>query len=246
MTILQTVDLHRHFPLGERQEEQVVRAVAGIDLTVDDGEFVSVMGPSGCGKSTLLHLLGGLDRPTRGEIHLGGPRVDGLKEAAWARLRRHRIGFVFQAYNLMDDLTVRDNLELPAVLGGAAPHRARTRADELLEELGVADRAGVAPARLSGGQRQRVAIARALINRPDVLLADEPTGALDSRATSEVLQILGRLHRGGQTIVVVTHDPRVATTADRLVTLRDGRVVDETRLGGGLTGSMALDDLLER
>ncbi len=242
MTLLRTVDLHRHFTVGDT----VVRAVDGIDLTVDEGEFVSVMGPSGCGKSTLLHLLGGLDRPTRGEIHLGGQRVDGLKEAAWARLRRHRIGFVFQAYNLMDDLTVRDNLELPAVLGGAAPHRARTRADELLEELGIADRAGVAPARLSGGQRQRVAIARALINRPDVLLADEPTGALDSRATSEVLQILARLHRGGQTVVVVTHDPRVATTADRLVTLRDGRVVDETRLGGGLAGTMALDDLLER
>jgi putative ABC transport system ATP-binding protein len=238
--ILRTVGLHRHFPVGET----VVRAVDGIDLTVDGGEFVSVMGPSGCGKSTLLHLLGGLDRPTSGSIHVGDVRVDGLKEAAWARLRRHRIGFVFQAYNLIDDLSARDNLELPAALAGASPAQARARSEELFDQLGIGDKAAVAPAHLSGGERQRVAIGRALVNRPDVLLADEPTGALDSRATSEVLRILGRLHAKGQAIVLVTHDPRVATLADRLLTMRDGQVVDETRLDG--SGSVALGDLLER
>ena len=242
MTLLRTTRLHRHFPLGE----QVVRAVDGIDLVVEQGEFVSIMGPSGCGKSTLLHLLGGLDRPTSGEIHLDGERVDGLREAAWARLRRRRIGVVFQAYNLIDDLSARDNLELPAVLAGASPSKARARATALLDELGIGAKAAVAPAHLSGGERQRVAIGRALVNRPDLLLADEPTGALDSRATTEILQILGRLHVGGQTIVLVTHDPRVATTADRLLTMRDGRVVDETLLAGGTPGALALGDLLER
>jgi putative ABC transport system ATP-binding protein len=242
MTLLRTTRLHRHFPLGE----QVVRAVDGMDLVVEQGEFVSVMGPSGCGKSTLLHLLGGLDRPTSGEIHLDGERVDGLREAAWARLRRRRIGVVFQAYNLIDDLSARDNLELPAVLAGASPSKTRARATALLDELGIGSKAAVAPAHLSGGERQRVAIGRALVNRPDLLLADEPTGALDSRATTEVLQILGRLHAGGQTIVLVTHDPRVATTADRLLTMRDGRVVDETLLAGGTSGALALGDLLER
>ena len=239
--ILRTVGLHRHFSVGDT----VVRAVDGIDLAVGEGELVSVMGPSGCGKSTLLHLLGGLDRPTSGEVHLGGTRVDGLTEAAWARLRRRRVGFVFQAYNLIDDLTARDNLELPAVLAGASASKARARAESLLEQLGIGAKAGVAPARLSGGERQRVAIGRALVNRPDVLLADEPTGALDSRATSEVLQILAGLHRDGQTIVLVTHDPRVATVADRLLTMRDGQVVDETPLSGRASRPLALGDLLE-
>ena len=240
MTLLRAVGLHRHFVLGDT----VVRAIDGIDLAVGAGEFVSVMGPSGCGKSTLLHLLGGLDRPTAGTIELGGQRVDGLKEAAWARLRRRRIGFVFQDYNLVDDLSARDNLELPAVLAGASPAEARRRSTALLDQLGIGAKAGVAPALLSGGERQRVAIGRALVNSPDLLLADEPTGALDSRATSEVLSLLADLHAGGQAIVLVTHDPRVATVADRLLTMRDGQVVDETRLAGGT--SLALGDLLER
>ena len=241
MAVLRTVDLHRQFTVGET----VVRAVDGIDLTVGEGEFVSVMGPSGCGKSTLLHLLGGLDRPTSGEIHLGEVRVDRLKEAAWARLRRRRIGFVFQDYNLIDDLSASDNLELPAVFAGASPRQARDRAGDLLDQLGIGAKAGALPPQLSGGERQRVAIGRALVNEPDLLLADEPTGALDSRATTEVLQILGRLHEAGQAIVLVTHDPRVATTADRLLTMRDGQVVDETPLGGRRT-ALALGDLLER
>ena len=239
MTILRTTGLTRHFPI----EGGVVRALDGIDLAVDPGDFVSVMGPSGCGKSTLLHLLGGLDRPTSGEIHLAGKRVDGLPEREWARVRRRHIGFVFQSYNLVDDLSVRDNLELPAVLAGARPRVARARAAELLERLGVAARAGVAPGRLSGGEQQRVAIARALMNSPEVVLADEPTGALDSQATTEVLALLKELHAAGQTIVVVTHDPRVATTADRLVSMRDGRIVDETALDG--TRAMTFADLVE-
>jgi putative ABC transport system ATP-binding protein len=238
--LLRTVGLHRHFAIGDT----VVRAVDGLDLEVAAGEFVTLMGPSGCGKSTLLHLLGGLDRPTSGEIWLGGERVDGLREAAWAKLRRRRIGFVFQDYNLVGDLSARDNLELPAVLAGASPAEARRRSSALLDQLGIGAKAAVAPALLSGGERQRVAIGRALVNAPDLLLADEPTGALDSRATSEVLGLLGELHAGGQTIVLVTHDPRVATVADRLLTLRDGRVVDETRLTGGT--STGLRDLLER
>ena len=242
MTLLRTVDLHRHFTVGDT----VVRAVDGIDLTVGAAEFVSVMGPSGCGKSTLLHLLGGLDRPTSGEIHLGDERVDLLKEATWARLRRRRIGFVFQAYNLIDDLSARDNLELPAVLAGVSPQQARARAGDLLEQLGIGAKAGVTPSQLSGGERQRVAIGRALVNEPDLLLADEPTGALDSRATTEVLQILARLHEAGQAIVLVTHDPRVATLADRLLTMRDGQVVDETPLGGTPSTALGLGDLLER
>ncbi len=237
--LLRTRGLHRHFTLGET----VVRAVDGIDLDMAAGEFVSVMGPSGCGKSTLLHLLGGLDRPTSGSIEFGGARVDGLRESAWARLRRRRIGFVFQDYNLVADLSARDNLELPAVLTGASPAEARRRAAALLDELGIGAKADAAPALLSGGERQRVAIGRALVNQPDLLLADEPTGALDSRATSEVLRLFGELHARGQTIVLVTHDPRVATVADRLLTMRDGQVVDETRLGGG---TVALGDLLER
>ena len=241
MTILRTVGLRRHFGA----EPEAVRAVDGVDLTVEAGEFVSVMGPSGCGKSTLLHLLGGLDRPTGGEIHFAGRRVDGLGESEWAKVRRKQVGFVFQAYNLVDDLSVRDNLELPAVLAGASPKHARARADNLLERLGVAARANAAPAQLSGGQQQRVAVARALVNRPTLLLADEPTGALDSHATSDVLQLLQELHRDGQTILLVTHEPRVATGADRLLSMRDGRMVDETALTGGVRPHLTYADLLE-
>ena len=215
-----------------------MRAVDGVDLDVAPGETVAVMGPSGCGKSTLLHLLGGLDRPSGGEVWLGGRRIDQIGERALARMRRTAVGFVFQAFHLMDELTAIENVELPALLDGRSPRAARRRAAELLERVGLADRAGFLPAALSGGQRQRVAIARALSSQPLVVFADEPTGNLDSAATLEVLRLFDSLHEAGQTLVVVTHDERIAATADRLISMRDGAFVDETRLTGGTTGRL--------
>jgi putative ABC transport system ATP-binding protein len=209
-----------------------VRAVDGVDLTVEAGESVSVMGPSGCGKSTLLHLLGGLDRPDAGEIVLDGRRVERLSETAWAVLRRRTIGFVFQSFNLVDELTAVENVELPALLVGTSARGARRRAVELLERLDVADRRDHMPDRLSGGESQRVAVARALINDPLLILADEPTGNLDSRATGEILRLFADLRASGQSLLVVTHDARVASTADRLLTMRDGAVIGHTHLGG--------------
>ncbi|HEY3873608.1 MAG TPA: ABC transporter ATP-binding protein [Actinocrinis sp.] len=217
----------------------LVRAVDGVDLDVAAAETVAVMGPSGCGKSTLLHLLSGLERPTGGEAWLAGKRIDRLSERAVARLRRHSVGFVFQAFHLMDELTAAENIEMPALLAGSSPRAARRRAAELLERVGLADRVKHLPSALSGGQRQRVAIARALANDPMVLMADEPTGNLDSAATVDVLRLFEELHLAGQTLVIVTHDARIAATADRLITMRDGVFVDETRLTGGSTGSLS-------
>jgi putative ABC transport system ATP-binding protein len=216
----------------------IVHALDGVDLDVTAGETLAVMGPSGCGKSTLLHVLGGLERPSSGEVWLDAGRIDGLSERALARLRRRAIGFVFQAFHLMDELTAVENVELPALLAGRSPGAARRRATELLERVGLTDRAGHLPSALSGGQRQRVAIARALSNEPLVVLADEPTGNLDSSATLDVLRLLDSLRCGGQTLLIVTHDERVAATADRLITMRDGALVDETRLTRGTTGSL--------
>jgi ABC-type lipoprotein export system ATPase subunit len=217
----------------------LVRAVDGVDLEVAAGQTVAVMGPSGCGKSTLLHLLGGLDRLTGGEIELAGRRLDQLSERELARLRREAVGFVFQAFHLMDELTAVENVELPALLAGRSPRAARRRAAELLDRVGLADRSALLPAALSGGQRQRVAIARALVSEPLLVLADEPTGNLDSASTLEVLRLFDGLHAAGQTLIIVTHDPRVAATADRLISMRDGAFVDETRLTGSGTGRLA-------
>ncbi|MEV7806431.1 ABC transporter ATP-binding protein [Microbispora sp. NPDC088329] len=204
-----------------------VPAVRGVDLTIEAGEFVAVMGPSGSGKSTLIHMLGGLDTRTSGEIWLDGKRADTLSESGWAVLRREKIGFVFQFFNLVTNMTVADNVELPALLGGAPPRQARERREYLLGELGLTDRAEASPAQLSGGEQQRVALARALANQPRLLLADEPTGNLDSRNTRDVLRLLGKVHGQGQTIVLVTHDARVASMADRVVSLLDGQIVDD-------------------
>ena len=222
--------------------EGLVRAVDEVDLDVATGETLAVMGPSGCGKSTLLHLLGGLDRPSAGELWLNDRRTDRLSERALAGLRRGEIGFVFQAFHLMDELTARENIELPALLAGRSPREARRRALALLDRVGLADRADHLPSALSGGQRQRVAIARALVNDPLVVLADEPTGNLDSAATLDVLRLFEHLHASGLTLVIVTHDERVAATADRLVSMRDGALVDEMRLTGG--GRRNFADLL--
>jgi ABC-type lipoprotein export system ATPase subunit len=198
----------------------LVRAVDHVDLEVATGETLAVMGPSGCGKSTLLHLLGGLDRPSSGELWLAGQRIDQMSERGMAAIRRDTVGFVFQAFHLMDELTAVENIELPGLLAGRSP------------------RARHLPSQLSGGQRQRVAIARALANEPLIVLADEPTGNLDSEATLEVLRLFENLHDAGQTLVIVTHDARIAATADRLIAMRDGAFVDETRLTGGTSGSL--------
>jgi putative ABC transport system ATP-binding protein len=205
-----------------------VEAVRGVDVEVGVGEFVAIMGPSGSGKSTLLHVLGGLEPASRGEIWLRGQRVDQLSKAAWAIMRRRHVGFVFQFFNLLSNMTVADNVELPALLAGASPKQARKRREELLAELGLGDKAGVAPARLSGGEQQRVALARALANEPSLLLADEPTGSLDSTNTRDVLRLLQRTHDRGQAILLVTHDARVASMADRVIHLFDGMVADDS------------------
>jgi len=215
-------------------EEAPVRAVDHVSLAVAEGETVSVMGPSGCGKSTLLHLIGGLERTDAGELRLGGERVDDLSETGWAILRRRSIGFVFQAFNLVDELTAIENVELPALLLGASRRDARTRALDLLERLRVAERSSHLPDRLSGGERQRVAVARALINEPLLVLADEPTGNLDSRATGDILGLFAELRDARQTLLLVTHDARVASIADRLLTMRDGSIVGQTRLETGM------------
>jgi putative ABC transport system ATP-binding protein len=219
--------------------EGLVRAVDDVELEVARGEALAIMGPSGCGKSTLLHLLGGLDRPTAGELWLAGERLDQLSERGLAQLRRHEVGFVFQAFHLMAELTAQENVELPALLAGRSPREARRRARKLLNQVGLGERAGHLPSALSGGQRQRVAIARALANEPQLVLADEPTGNLDSAATLELLRLFEDLHTEGITLVVVTHDERIATTAERLISMRDGAFVDQTHLVGGTRGNLA-------
>jgi ABC-type lipoprotein export system ATPase subunit len=220
------------------QGQGLVRAVDRVDLDVERGETLAVMGPSGCGKSTLLHLLGGLDRPSDGEVWLDDRRIDRMGERALARVRRTDVGFVFQAFHLMDELTAVENVEFPVLLRGRSPRVARRQAGALLERVGLADRASFLPSALSGGQRQRVAIARALSSDPLVLFADEPTGNLDSAATVAVLRLFERLHIAGQTLVIVTHDERIAATADRLISMRDGAFIDETRLTGGTAGHL--------
>jgi putative ABC transport system ATP-binding protein len=207
-----------------------VFGLRGVDLSIERGEFVAIMGPSGCGKSTLLNLLAGLDRPTSGEVWLDGERIDRLSETELARLRRRKVGFVFQFFNLVPTLSVVENVELPLLLVGCRRGEARRSADELLNELGIDDKHSAAPALLSGGQQQRVALARALANTPDIVLGDEPTGNLDSAATREVLGLLRAARDRGQTLLVATHDARVAAAADRIVTLRDGLVSDEAEL----------------
>ena len=214
------------------RHEGLVQAVRGVDFDVATGETVAVTGPSGCGKSTLLHLLGGLDRPGDGEIWLAGQRIDRLTERGLALLRRAAVGFVFQAFHLIDEFTALENVELAARLAGLSPRRARRLATELLEQVGLGERAGFLPAELSGGQRQRVAIARALVADPQVVFADEPTGNLDSEATMDVLRMFDGLRRAGRTLVLVTHDSRIAATADRVISMRDGVFVSETQLAG--------------
>ncbi|MBK9062348.1 MAG: ABC transporter ATP-binding protein [Acidobacteria bacterium] len=202
-----------------------VHALRGIDLTVARGEFVALVGPSGSGKSTLMAIIGCLDSPTGGTYALDGVSVEGLSGTALARTRNEKIGFVFQSYNLLPKASIVRNVELPLLYAGLGRKERRRRALELLEKVGIPEKANVLPAVLSGGQRQRVAIARALANTPALLLADEPTGALDSKTGEEVLGLFKELHRQGNTVVLVTHDPHIAALAERKVELRDGLVV---------------------
>jgi putative ABC transport system ATP-binding protein len=205
-------------------ENAPVRALRGASLTVPSGDFIALMGPSGCGKSTLLNLIAGLDVADEGTITVAGEMVTGRTEDELSQLRRRHIGIVFQFFNLLEGMTVLENVALPAVIAGRKRKAAETRARDLLDLLGIGDKAGTVPGMLSGGQRQRLAIARALANDPTLLLADEPTGALDSEGGQEVIELLSRLHAGGQTIVLVTHDAGVASAADRIVRMRDGRI----------------------
>jgi putative ABC transport system ATP-binding protein len=225
-TLLKTRGLVKEY--RSARDGVFVEAVRGVDIEVGIGEFVAIMGPSGSGKSTLLHVLGGLERATRGEIWLRGQRVDQFSLAQWAVLRRRHVGFVFQFFNLLSNMTVADNVELPALLAGTTPRQARRRREELLADLGLTAKASTAPARLSGGEQQRVALARALANEPSLLLADEPTGNLDSSNTRDVLRLLQRTHDRGQAILLVTHNARVASMADRVINLFDGMVADDS------------------
>jgi putative ABC transport system ATP-binding protein len=219
--VLSTFRLRKTF----ESEAGKVRALRGIDLELAKGEFVAVMGPSGCGKSTLLNLVAGLDTPSGGEIVLGGEPLGGKDESQLAHMRRRHVGFVFQFFNLLEDTSALENVALPAVIAGAPRRDAERRARDLLDLLSLTDKAEELPGVLSGGQRQRLAIARALANEPTLLLADEPTGALDTAGGLEVLELFRRLHVGGQAILLVTHDERVAQAANRVVRMRDGRVV---------------------
>jgi putative ABC transport system ATP-binding protein len=239
--ILRTVDLTKTYESAAPD----AAALRGVDFVVDQGEFVAIMGPSGCGKSTLLHLLGGLDRPTSGEIFLAGRRVDRLSEAAWATIRRRQIGYMFQSFNLITNMSAADNIELPALMAGAAASEARRRRHDLMEQLGITEQSDLPPGRMSGGQQQRVALARALVNQPDLLLADEPTGNLDSQSAREVLAVLRQCHERGQTVVLVTHDASVASAAGRVVRMRDGEVIGESRIEGMEQAPEVLRTLVE-
>ncbi|EJL7927450.1 ABC transporter ATP-binding protein [Vibrio cholerae] len=213
----------KHYTSGQN----VVKALDGIDLTIRHGEFLAILGPSGSGKSTLMNVLGCLDKPTAGRYQLDGHPVDSLSTQQLAAIRNQKIGFVFQSFNLLEYASALDNVALPLVYAGVKAKDRRRRATELLTRVGLADRLDHKPNQLSGGQKQRVAIARALINQPQILLADEPTGALDSKSGAEIEALFNELHREGRTIIVVTHDNELAKRTKRIVTIRDGQVVSD-------------------
>lgn len=223
--MIRTVDLQKIF----RTEEVETRALQGINLEVNDGEFVAIMGPSGCGKSTLLNILGLLDNPSGGEYYLDDTEVSKMKESERTRLRKGVIGFVFQSFNLIDELNVYENIELPLLYLGVPAKESRRRIEEAMARMNITHRSKHFPAQLSGGQQQRVAIARAVVAGPKLILADEPTGNLDSRNGREVMELLRELHRSGTTIVMVTHSQHDAGYAERIINLFDGEIVNQIR-----------------
>jgi putative ABC transport system ATP-binding protein len=223
--VIRTVGLQKHYQLGG----ELVRALRGVDLVISRNEYVAIMGPSGSGKSTLMNLIGCLDTPTAGEYILNGQPVSGLDDDRLARIRNREIGFVFQTFNLLPRSTALENVELPLVYAGIPRADRRERATRALEEVELGDRLGHRPNELSGGQRQRVAVARALVTRPSILLADEPTGNLDSRTSEEIMTLFERLHAEGQTVIMVTHEPDIAAHAERVVVLRDGSISEDRR-----------------
>ena len=215
--------LHKNYRMGT----ETIRALNGVDCTISENEYVAVMGPSGSGKSTLMNIIGCLDRPSTGEYWLSGENISKLGDRALARVRNRRIGFVFQTFNLLPRATALQNVEVPLMYGGVGRKERRGRAREALAHVGLADRMTHKPNELSGGQRQRVAVARALVNEPDILLADEPTGNLDSRTGRDIMRLFDALHDSGQTIILVTHEPHIAEHAARHVQLRDGVVTED-------------------
>jgi putative ABC transport system ATP-binding protein len=223
--LIELVEVRKDYRLGAA----VVPALRGVTLRIDRNEYVAIMGPSGSGKSTLMNILGCLDTPSSGRYRLNGQDVAGLDDAALARIRNREIGFVFQSFHLLPRATARENVELPLVYAGVPRAERRRRAEEALAAVDLADRLHHRPNELSGGQRQRVAIARALVTRPSLLLADEPTGNLDSHTSAEILALFDRLHADGQTVILVTHEPDVAAHAHRILTLRDGRIESDRR-----------------
>ncbi len=227
MEIIKTTGLFKDYFLGKVK----VRALAGVDLCIQAGEFVAIMGPSGSGKSTLMHIVGCLDSPTGGEYFLDGALVSKLPKSALAGIRNRKIGFVFQSFNLLPHLSVLKNVELPLMYAGTSHRQRRKKASEILDSVGLSDRLKHKPNELSGGERQRVAISRAIVNDPSILLADEPTGNLDSQAGGDILEIFGKLHKAGNTVIMVTHDPKVAERADRIINIQDGLIAN-----GNLTG----------
>jgi len=216
--------VHRVYRMGDNE----VAALQGVDLQIDHGEFATIMGPSGSGKSTLMHLLGCLDRPSQGRYILDGNAVESMADLELSRLRNRKVGFVFQSFNLIPQLTVAENVELPLMYSTVPREQRRDRARELLAAVGLSRREEHRPTELSGGECQRVAIARALVNRPPLILADEPTGNLDSRTGIEIMNMFEKLHQGGTTLVLVTHDPEVAKWSQRIISMRDGQVENDT------------------
>jgi putative ABC transport system ATP-binding protein len=225
--IIETTNLKKIY----RTDVVETTAVDDINFTLSEGEFVSVMGPSGCGKSTLLHILGLIDSPTDGHYRFLGEEVSGYPETRRARIRKANIGFVFQSFNLIDELTVHENVELPLVYGGIAAHERRKRVEAVMERMDITHRSGHFPAQLSGGQQQRVAVARALVNKPNLILADEPTGNLDSEHGEEVMKLLLSLNEEGTSILMVTHSPTNAAFSRRIVNLLDGKIVSDKAAG---------------
>lgn len=227
MALISATNLNKVYGSGDT----AVIALNNVSLQVEPGEFVAVMGPSGCGKSTLLHLLGGLDQPTSGSVTIDGYKLSDLPDTKLTELRRHKIGFIFQFFNLIPVLNAVENAALPVTLDGVRPADAKARASEWLTRFGLSDRLDHRPDQLSGGQQQRVAVARALVANPALILADEPTGNLDTRATEEIAELLRQVANDWKrAVVVVTHDPRIAAHADRIIFLKDGAIVDETVL----------------